>query len=171
MLALLLLMGRALRVESARYRVLRVPPSDDSSSRPPPAVTPGHVALLAVTSMHELRPGDVILFWHPLDRERPHLLRLGGEMTRIPGGSGYLVRLESGDPAREPWHAELHGGAWRVIGTAPLPIAQWPSPSAFGLAGVTAAVGAIACVVLLVARTPRRVRGAGVARSYRGDLR
>ena len=169
MLALLLLMGRALWVESARYRVLRVPPVDDSSSRPPPAVTPGHVALLAVTPLHQLRPGDVILFWHPLDRAGPHLMKLGDEMARVPGGTGYLVRLESGDPAREPWHAELHGGAWRVIGSAPFPAVQVPSLSGVRGAGVTAAV-VVAAAVLLAARALGRARCAGVARSYRPDL-
>lgn len=167
-LILLGLAARALWIESAKFRVERVPQVSPSPSRLPSVLPAGDAVLLSLVRLQDVAPGDVILFRHALDVSHPTFARVG-EMTRIPGGTGYLVKLESGDASREPWHAELHVAAWRVVVNAPMPIVAGEAD--LPTAGAAVLLAAAGCSLLAIgARIVRRAlvdrSRTAVARSY-----
>jgi hypothetical protein len=165
LLLLLLLAAHAMWRETHRIRILEVPAAEMAPSSPV-----GYVAVLTHVPVGQIRPGDVIEYRHPARREVSLFLRVG-QIERVPASSGYLVRLESADPDREPWHAELHGAAWRVVTSFPPSSAVAPLIRAVGSPAAGAVAAAVSCSALVIAAIRwRAVRARGVARSYRTDL-
>jgi hypothetical protein len=111
-LLLVLLLVQALsplRRDVQRYRLAAV-----ASTNAVPVIPEGHLVLTEFVPVSRLRVGDVIAYDHPLRERAPVHARIT-QIEPIAGSTGYLVRLELGDPAGEPWFAELHLNARKVI--------------------------------------------------------
>ena len=159
LLVLLALAGRALWLESLRYQVRTVP-----AAQIPPSISPGAVVVMSRTPVGQLAVGDVIDFRHPSSPGDPLFLRVGS-VERAPGSSGYLVRLDSGDPSRDPWHAELLGVAWRVVFSRDGAAVSRDVAAAKALGGAVAAATTLGMAWRWYRHRPR-----AIARTYRTDI-
>ena len=173
LVALLVLAVRAIRIESARYRVDRVP-----ATEMPPSLPTGTVALASLVPAGRLELGDVIIYRHPSKPDERVYLRVG-EISRIPRSTGYVIRLDSGEPAREPWHTELYGLAWRVEASVALPafLERFIAGTADDETGAARAALPAAGLLILAGGAALltvggwyRSRPARIGRSYRPDL-
>lgn len=160
LLVLLILAGRTLWTEARRYHVRTVP-----EGVVPPAVPAGTVVIVTTVPAGRLTAGDIIDFRHPTAPTAALFLRVGS-IERAAGSSGYLVRLDSGDGTREPWHAELHGAATRVVFNQDAETVSRAIDA--GQVGIPAAC--VAGGALLLARRWYRHHPRGVARTYRTDI-
>ena len=94
-----------------------------------PSLLPaGAFTLTEFTPVGRLRVGDLIAYSHPL-RERAPVYARVGQVSPVAHSTGYLARLDLGGTGAEPWYAELHGTAVRVV------IAVVPPPGMLGRPG------------------------------------